>query len=145
MLKYVRQFDQLSQYAPDMIQTEKSKVWRFLSGLRPGLAGLVDIGRDGPESYADVVGHAIRQESWAKMNKGLSLGTGGGQKEVLQPSPLQMVGNQLSGGRFGFQARRPSNQNKPGGSSGKPQTGGMRKSGPGSQGRPEQLGAEKQV
>ena len=84
MLEYVRQFDQLSQYAPDMIQTEMSKVWRFLSGLHPDLAGLVDTGRNGLESYADAVGHAIRQESWAKTNKGLSLGTGGGQKEVLQ-------------------------------------------------------------
>ena len=39
VLEYVQQFDQLSQYAPDMIQTETSKVWRFPSGLRPGLAG----------------------------------------------------------------------------------------------------------
>ena len=63
MLEYVRQFDQLSRYAPDIIQTETSKVWRFLSGLHLGPAGLVDTGRDGPELYADVVGRAIRQES----------------------------------------------------------------------------------
>ena len=48
--EYVRQFDQLSRYAPDMVFTETSKVWRFFSGLYPGLAGLVDTGRDGPES-----------------------------------------------------------------------------------------------
>ena len=42
-----------------MIQTEISKVWKFLSGLRPGLAGLMDTGRDGPESYADDVGRVI--------------------------------------------------------------------------------------
>ena len=60
VLEYVRQFDQLSRYAQDMIQTETTKVWRFLSGLRPGLAGLVDTGRDGPESYDDAVGCAIR-------------------------------------------------------------------------------------
>ena len=80
-----------------------------------------------------------------KTNKGLSLGTSGGQKEVLQQSPLQIVGNQRSGGRFGFQARRPNNQNKPGGSSGKPQTRGKRKSGPGNQGRPEQFRGGKQA
>ena len=97
----------------------------------------MDTGRDGLESYADAVGCAIRQESWAKTNKGLSLGTGGGQKEVLQPSPLQMVRNQCSGGRFGFQAKRPNNQNKSGGSGGKPQTGGKRKSRPENQGRLE--------
>ena len=80
-----------------------------------------------------------------KTDKGSSLGTGGGQKEVLQPSPLQTMGKQCSGGRFGFQERRPNNQNKPSESSGKPQTGGKRKSGPGNQGRPEQLGAGKQA
>ena len=61
-----------------MIQTKMSKVWRLLSGLRPGLAGLVDTGRDGSESYVNAVGRAIRQEPWAKTDKGLSLGTGGG-------------------------------------------------------------------
>ena len=96
-----------------MVQTKISKVWRFLSGLRPSLAGLVDTGRDGPESYADVIGHAIRQESWAKTDKSLNLGTGNAQRKVLQPSPLQMVGSQRSGGQFWFQARRPNNQNKP--------------------------------
>ena len=55
-----------------------SKVWIFFSGLRPGLAGLVDTRRDDPESYADAVGRAIRQESWTKTDRGLSLGTGGG-------------------------------------------------------------------
>ena len=59
MLKYVRQFDQLSRYAPDMVLTKTSKVWRFLSGLCPGMARLVDTRRDGLESYADVLGHAI--------------------------------------------------------------------------------------
>ena len=81
MLEYVRQFDQLSRYALDMTQTETSKVWRFLSGLCPGLAGLVDTGRDGPESYADAVGRTIRHESLAKTDKGLSLGTGSGHKK----------------------------------------------------------------
>ena len=63
MLEYVRQFDQLSWYAPDMIQIETSKVWRFLSGLRPSLAGLVGMGRNGPELYADAVGRVIQYES----------------------------------------------------------------------------------
>ena len=59
VLEYVGQFDQLLRYAPDMVQTKTSKVWRFLSGLRPSLAGLVDTGRDARESYIDVVGCAI--------------------------------------------------------------------------------------
>ena len=36
-----------------------------------------------------------------KTDKGLSFGTGSAQKEVFQPSPLQIVGSQRSGGRFG--------------------------------------------
>ena len=55
-----------------------------------------------------------------KTYKGLNLGTGSAKKEVLQPSSLQIMGGQRSGGRFGFQMRRPSNQNKSGGSGGKP-------------------------
>ena len=80
VVEYVRQFDQLSRYTPDMVQTETSEVWRFLSGLHPSLPGLVDTGRDGLESYANVVGRAIRQESWMKIEKNVSLGTSGGLK-----------------------------------------------------------------
>ena len=76
-----------------MIQTKTSKVWRFQSGLRPGLARLVDTKKDGLESYADAVGRAIRQESWMKTDKSLSLSMSSGQKEILQPSPLQVVGS----------------------------------------------------
>ena len=108
MLEYVRQFDQLLRYAPDMVQIEMSKVWRFLSELCLGLAGLVDIGRDGPESYADVIGHAIRQESWMKTEMCVSLSVDEGFKKVTQPSPLQVHGNQRSGRRFGFQSRNPN-------------------------------------
>ena len=59
MLEYVRQFDQLSRYAPYMVLTKTSKVWRFLSELCSGLARLVNIERYGPESYAGVVRRAI--------------------------------------------------------------------------------------
>ena len=71
-----------------MVQTEISKVWRFLSGLHPGLAGLVNTRRDGMESYADVIGHAIQQESWIKTKKKVNVSANEGYKEVLQPSPL---------------------------------------------------------
>ena len=76
VLEYVRQFDQLLRYAPDMVQIETSKVCRFLSGLHLGLAELIDIGRDVPESYTDAIGRVIRQESWTMTDKSLSLGTG---------------------------------------------------------------------
>ena len=69
-----------------MVQTEMSKVWRFLSGFRPGR--LVDTGRDGPESYADTVGCAMRHESLMRTEKSVSPGVGEGSKEMAQPSPL---------------------------------------------------------
>ena len=72
-----------------------------------------------------------------KTEKNMNLSAGEGSKEVLQPRPLQVVGNQQSGRRFRFQTRKPNSQDKSGGSSGKPQTGGKRKSGLGNQGRPE--------
>ena len=82
VLEYIQQFDQLSRYAPDIVQTEMSKVWRFLSGLHLGLAGLVDTGKDGPESYTDAIGRVIRQESWMKTEKNVNLGVGKGLKET---------------------------------------------------------------
>ena len=97
-VEYVRQFDHLSQYAPDMVHTEN-----------------------------------------------VSLGTSDGLKEVLRPCPLQVVGSQRSGKRFGFQIRGPSRHNKFSGRGGKPQTGGKRKNGPGNQGQLEQFEGNKQA
>ena len=75
----------------------------------------------------------------------MSLGAGDGSKEVLQPSPLQIMGNQRSGKRYRFQTRKPNNQDRRGGSSGKPQTGGKKRSRLGNQGQPEQLRGSKQA
>ena len=60
MLEYVLRFDQLLRYALNMVSTEWSKIWRFLSGLRPSLASLVDTRKVSPKSYPNIVGHAIR-------------------------------------------------------------------------------------
>ena len=77
-----------------MVFTEISKVWRSFSRLRPGLAGLVDTKRDGPKSYANTVGHAIRQESWMKTENKVNLSAGEGLKEMTQPNQSQVYGNQ---------------------------------------------------
>ena len=128
-----------------MVQTEMSKVWRFLTAFHPGLAGLVDTGRDGPGSYVDAVRHAIRQESWMKTEKSVNLGAGEGLKEATQPIPLQVYGNRRGDKRLGFQSRKLNRQNKSGRSSGKPQIGSKRKNRPGNQGRLEQFGGGKQA
>ena len=134
MLEYVRQFDQLSRYMPDMVLTKTIKVRRFLSKLRLSLAGLVDTGRDSPELYTDAFGCEIRQESWMKTEKNVNLSASEGLKETTQPNQPQVYGNQQGGRRLEFKLRKPNNQDKLGGSSGKHQTGGKRKNGPGNQG-----------
>ena len=63
--------------------------------------------------------------------RNVSSGTGDGLNEVLQPSPLQVMGSQQSGKRFGFQTRKPKSQDRPSGYGGKSQIGGKRKSGQG--------------
>ena len=82
---------------------------------------MVDTGTDGLESYVDVVGRVIQQESWIKTE------------------------NQQRGRRLGFQSRKPNNQHKTGGSGGKPQTGSKRKNEPGNQSQLEQFGGSKQA
>ena len=77
-----------------MVLIETSKVWRFLSRICPSLAGLVDTGRDGLESYADAVGRAIRQESWMKIEKKVNLSVGEGLKEMTQQNQCQVYENQ---------------------------------------------------
>ena len=144
VLEYVRQFDQLLRYASDMVQTEMSKVQRFLSRLSPGLARLVDTRRDGLELYVDAVRRTIRQESWIKTEKNVNMGTGEGVKETIQQSPLQVYGSQRSGRRLGLQSRKPNNQDKTDELGGKPQTNGRRKNGLGNQGRLEQFRGSKQ-
>ena len=69
-----------------MVLTETSKVWGFLSELHLGLAGLVDTGIDGPESYANDVGRAIRQESWMKIEKKVNPSAGEGLIETTSIS-----------------------------------------------------------
>ena len=80
---------------------------------------MVDTGRDGTDSYADVVGRAIQQESWIKTENSVSLGVGEGLKETTQPTPLQVYRNQRSGRILGLQSRKPNSQDKSGGSGGK--------------------------
>ena len=65
-----------------------------------------------------------------KTEKNVNVSASEGLKEVIQPSPLQVY-NQRSGRRLGFQSRKSNNQDKTGGYSGKPQSGGKRKSEPG--------------
>ena len=77
--------------------------------------------------------------------KNVSLGTDEELKEVSQPSPLQVMGSQRSGKRFGLQIRGPNSHDKFSGRGGKPQIRGKIKSGPGNQGQSRQFRGSKQA
>ena len=91
VLEYVRLFDQLSQYVPDMVAMEARRVWRFLKGLRPSLVCLVNIRKEGPKSSVDTVGLAIRYEAWHELEKRTSQGLED-QKIGEQGSSLSQFG-----------------------------------------------------
>ena len=63
-----------------------------MSRFHPGLVGLVDKRRDGLESYADVVGHAICQESWMKIEMKLNLSAGEELREKTNRINLKCMG-----------------------------------------------------
>ena len=63
--------------------------------------------------------------------RNVSSGTSDGLKKVIRPSPLQVVGSQQSGKRFGVQTRKPKTQDRPSGCGRKSQIGRKRKSGHG--------------
>ena len=113
VLEYVRKFDKLSRYPPDMVATEVSKIQRFLNGLRPGLASLVDIGRDLPESYADAIEQPTRQEAWQEPEKKVNHGSDDKRVSRFSTSQLQFGGNWCGGrnkGRFKQGKQRNSSQ-----------------------------------
>ena len=62
IIEYIRKFDRLARYAPDMVTTNTARVNRFLEGLKQELAKDVDMGRKGPISYREVVQRDIRAE-----------------------------------------------------------------------------------
>ena len=84
----------MSRYAQDIVLIETSKVWRFFSRLRPSLAELVDTGIDDLESYTDVVGRAIHQESWMKTEKKVNHNDDEGLRETTQLNQSQVYRNQ---------------------------------------------------
>ena len=93
VLEYVRKFDQLSRYTLDMVSTEMSKVWRFLSRLCPSLASLVDTGRDNSKSYANAIGCAIRHESWMKIKNKVNPNADEGLNKMTRLNQSQMYWN----------------------------------------------------
>ncbi|XP_062114329.1 uncharacterized protein LOC133825393 [Humulus lupulus] len=67
--EYTRKFDHLCRFTPDMVNTESTKVWRFMRGLREEMGKLVDTGKTSLETYAEAVERALRQESWSELER----------------------------------------------------------------------------
>ena len=60
VIEYIRKFDRLARYAPDMASTDTIRVNRFLEGLKPELARDLDMGREGLITYREAIQRAIR-------------------------------------------------------------------------------------
>ena len=66
--EYVTKFDVLSRFAPTIVPIDDVRKMKFMHGLRIEIARQIDSGKEGPESYADVVQHALRNNGWDKQD-----------------------------------------------------------------------------
>ena len=64
--EYVAKFTELAHFAPTIVPTDDARKRKFMLGLRVEIAKQIDSGSHGPESYADAVQRALRNESWDK-------------------------------------------------------------------------------
>ena len=64
--EYVAKFTELARFAPTIVPTDDARKRKFMLGLRVEIAKQIDSGSHGPESYADAVQRALRNESWDK-------------------------------------------------------------------------------
>ena len=64
--EYVVKFSELACFVPTIVPTDDARKRKFMLGLRVEIAKQIDSGSHGPESYADAVQRALRNESWDK-------------------------------------------------------------------------------
>ena len=62
--EYVVKFDELAWFAPTIVSIDDARKMKFMHGLRREVAKQIDSGREGPESYADAVQRALRNDGW---------------------------------------------------------------------------------
>ena len=105
IVDYVRKFDQLSRFAPDIMMSNQSQKRKFMQGLKPGIAKYVDTGTDGPTSYADAVQRAIQSESWDVKSEEKPKIPQIPQENIERPTNLRLFG------RARFPVRRGGSSN----------------------------------
>ena len=64
--EHICTFDQLARFAPSLVSTEKSRIHHFMEGLKPEIARDVEMGINGPATYAMVIEKALRAEHHKK-------------------------------------------------------------------------------
>ena len=66
--EYVAKFTELARFSPTIVPTDDARKRKFMLGLRVEIAKQIDSGSHGPESYADAVQRALRNESWDRVS-----------------------------------------------------------------------------
>ena len=62
--EYVAKFNELAHFALFIVPTDEARKRKFMLGLKVDVAKQIDSGSHGPETYADAVQRALRNESW---------------------------------------------------------------------------------
>ena len=66
MAEYTAKFDELARFAPTIVPTDDARKMKYMLELRTEIVKQVDSGREGPDSYADAVQRALRNDAWDK-------------------------------------------------------------------------------
>ena len=64
MAQYTTKFDELARFAPTIVPSDDARKMKYMHGLRTEIVKQVDNGKEGPESYADAVQRALRNDGW---------------------------------------------------------------------------------
>ena len=77
VVEYTAKFDKLARFAPTIVLTDDARKMKYMLRLRTEIVKQVDSCREGPDSYADAVQRALRNDGWDKP----------GTKEVTDKKP----------------------------------------------------------
>ena len=62
--EYTAKFDELAYFTPTIVPTDNARKMKYMHGLRTEIMKQLDCGKEGPESYADAVERALRNDGW---------------------------------------------------------------------------------
>ena len=62
--EYTAMFDELGRFAPTIVPTNDARKMKYMHGVKTEIVKQVDSSKEGPESYADVVQRAMRNNGW---------------------------------------------------------------------------------